>query len=142
MQDHLARLASGEARPVPPHRSVDLEKFLRSLANAWQSGEVRPTHRPSERKERYWRTREDPFELVWPTILEWLEAAPESSAKELLGRLQATQAKLFPDGQLRTLQRRVKEWRSSESRRILFMDVPGSRFDGIGQNDPESQPSP
>lgn len=43
-------------------------------------------HRPPEQTERYWRTREDPFEAVWPTILEWLEAAPESSAKGLLGR--------------------------------------------------------
>ena len=141
MQDHLARLASGEARHVPPHRSVDLEKFLRSLANAWQSGEVRPTHRPTDRKERYWRTREDPFEAVWPTILEWLEATPESSAKALLGRLQATQAKSFPDGQLRTLQRRVKEWRSAESRQVLFMDVPGSHFDGRMKNDTEPQAS-
>jgi hypothetical protein len=47
MQDHLARLASGEVRHVPPLRSVDLEKFLKSLANAWQSGEVRPTPPPS-----------------------------------------------------------------------------------------------
>ena len=136
MQDHLARVASGEVRHVPPHRSVDLEKFLRSLANAWQFGEVRPTHCPPEQKGRYWRTREDPFEAVWPTILEWLEVAPESSAKVLLERLQATQAKSFPDGQLRTLQRRVKEWRSAESRRILFMDEPGGRFDRIVKQDP------
>jgi hypothetical protein len=52
-----------------------------------------PPHRPLEQKERYWRTREGPFEAVWPTILEWLDGAPESNAKWLLERLQATHAK-------------------------------------------------
>jgi hypothetical protein len=139
MQDHLARLTSGEVLHVPPHRSADLDQFLKSLANAWQEGEVRPTHRPREQKERHWRTREDPFETVWPSILKWLEAAPESTAKALLEHLQATQVNAFPDKQLRTLQRRVKEWRRSESRRILFADDPSGRFGGFQEKSLDCQ---
>lgn len=39
---------------------------------------------PSELKApRNWRTREDPFEEVWPVIQSKLEAAPELEAKTL-----------------------------------------------------------
>ena len=37
--------------------------------------------------------------------------SPTASGKELFARLQAEHPGVFPDGQLRTFQRRVKEWR-------------------------------
>jgi len=64
------------------------------------------------RAPRTWRTREDPFELVWDQIREGLEANPERTAKSLFQELQQNYPNQYPDGQLRTLQRRVKEWRA------------------------------
>ena len=73
MQRSLASLSSGLAEGIVPARDPDLEKFLSSLATAWQEGEVRPTHRVEPRSRRYWRTRPDPFETVCPASeLGWM----------------------------------------------------------------------
>jgi hypothetical protein len=120
VQQHLAGLARGEVLHVLPHRDADLDRFLRSLATAWKEGEVRPTHRPGPKPERHWRTRRDPFDGVWPRVVGWLETEPDRTAKELLLRLRAEGLGEFPDEQLRTLQRRVKEWRSLAARRLMF----------------------
>lgn len=70
---------------------------------------------PSEmRAEHTWRTREDPFEDVWETLREMLEINPGLEAKTLFEELQRLFPGRFPDGQLRTLQRRVKTWRALE----------------------------
>ena len=54
-----------------------------------------------------------------PQILEWLEAEPDHNAKELFIRLQGKHPYEFKDGQLRTLQRRVKAWRNERARNLL-----------------------
>ena len=59
-----------------------------------------------------WRTRSDPFESVWDEIVQLLTEYPEMTAKSLLSRLQIRHPRQFPANQLRTLQRRVKEWRA------------------------------
>lgn len=59
-----------------------------------------------------WRSRKDPFEEVWAEICTWLEEHPERTAKSLFIKLQECYPGQYKDGQLRTLQRRVKEWRS------------------------------
>lgn len=125
-QHCIAQLALGETSHVVPRRNGELETFLRGLATAWCEGEVRPTHREAPRPRRSWRTRKDPFAAVWPIIREWLELAPDTTALELLGRLQAERPAEFPDHQLRTLQRRVKEWRSARARELIFADTPHS----------------
>ena len=124
IQQHLAGLARGEVLHVLPHRDADLDRFLRSLATAWKDGEVRPTHRVGPKPERHWRTRPDPFEAVWPRVVTWLETEPDRTAKELLQRLQAEGAECS-HRQLRTLQRRVKEWRSLAARRLVFATSTG-----------------
>ena len=120
VQHHLAGLASGEPGHVLPHRDADLDAFLKSLAHAWRDGEIRPTHRTGPRPPRHWRTRTDPFEAVWPRVVAWLEVEPDRTAKELFERLRKEPTGDFPDGQLRTLQRRIKEWRRLAARRLLF----------------------
>jgi hypothetical protein len=123
-QDVLSHLACG--RPMASterDRDAELDRFLKSLSTAWQDGEVRPTHRKEPTTQRYWRTRCDPFEEVWPTVRTWLEHEPERTAKELLQRLQIERAGAFPDGQLRTLQRRVRAWRSEMARQLIFAGV-------------------
>jgi hypothetical protein len=70
---------------------------------------------PSEmRKERDWRTREDPFEEVWEELRSKLVLNPGLQAKTLFKDLQRRQPGKYQDGQLRTLQRRVKQWRALE----------------------------
>lgn len=120
-QQVLADLASGRSVAVAiKDRDAELDGFLNSLSTAWHDGEVRPTHNQTPAPRRYWRTRKDPLEAVWPVILSWLEAKPEKTAKELFARLQTEYAGAFPDGQLRTLQRRVKAWRSEMARQLIF----------------------
>ena len=122
MQHHITNLAVGQVHQVVPQRDADLEGFLRGLATAWRDGEVRPTHRSALKPARHWRTRKDPFEEVWPDILGWLERDPDQTARHLLARLQQAPERRFSDTQLRTLQRRVKQWRSARARELVFGD--------------------
>jgi len=108
-QAALAALSSGELGGGQERES--LEQFLASLPQLWRQGEARPTHRESVPQPRAWRTRSDPFERVWPEILLWLQEEPDATAKSLLERLDKKYPGQFPPGQLRTLQRRVRDWR-------------------------------
>ena len=56
--------------------------------------------------ERYWRTRSDPFESVWPEVKEILKRSPTVEAKAVFDQQEGA----FQQGQLRTLQRRIKQW--------------------------------
>lgn len=60
---------------------------------------------------RLWRTREDPFAAVWPEVERELKGAPDLQAVTLFEDLQRQYPGQFQDGQLRTLQRRVRVWR-------------------------------
>jgi hypothetical protein len=64
--------------------------------------------------EHTWRTRDDPFVEVWPEVREQLETNPGLEAKTLFEYLQRTYPGRYHDGQLRTLQRRIKTWRALE----------------------------
>ena len=78
---------------------------------------------PSElKKPRTWRTRKDPFEGDWPWVVAQLEAAPTLEAKTLLEALQRKHPDRYQDGQLRTLQRHVKQWRAEHGpdREVFF----------------------
>jgi hypothetical protein len=108
-QAALAALSTGELGSGQERES--LEQFLAGLSELWRQGEARPTHRSSTPRPRDWRTRQDPFEKVWPEILLWLQEEPDATAKSLLERLNQKYPEQFPAGQLRTLQRRVRDWR-------------------------------
>jgi hypothetical protein len=64
--------------------------------------------------ERHWRTHKDQFSDVWPEIKEQLTANPGLEAKTIFAELQRRYPEHFADGQLRTLQRKVKHWRATE----------------------------
>jgi hypothetical protein len=119
-QHQLVCLADGGAVSLPVAPKEDLQRFLMGLSTAWQAGEVRPTHLNRKRSPHDWRTRADPFETTWPTVFAWLEETPEQTAKALFRRLQSEHPNLFPDHQLRTLQRRVRQWRMQRARRLVF----------------------
>ena len=68
---------------------------------------------PSEMEQtRTWRTREDPFKEDWPKVQRLLEDAPELETKTLFEWLQGESPGRYQEGQLRTLQRRIREWRA------------------------------
>src|SRR5437764_5537286 len=72
---------------------------------------------------RDWRTKPDPFVTVWPQREEMLGLNPGLEAKTLFVDLQRRHPGPFADGQLRTLQRRVKQWRAlSGSAKEVFFD--------------------
>jgi len=70
---------------------------------------------PSEvARERHWRTREDPFVDVWEQVRQQIQDNPGLEAKTLFEWLQREYPGRFSDGQIRTLQRRIKVWRATE----------------------------
>ena len=69
---------------------------------------------PSEVAQPHtWRTREDPFEEVWPEVYEQLERSPRLKGKTLFEWLKRKYPGRFEEGQLRTFQRGVKRWRAT-----------------------------
>jgi transposase InsO family protein len=78
---------------------------------------------PSQRPPRHWRTRADPLAGVWDTeVVPMLEGAPSLMAVTLLEELQRRYPERFGDAVLRTLQRRVGQWRAEhgDEREIYF----------------------
>jgi hypothetical protein len=68
---------------------------------------------------RTYRTHPDAFAADWPDVTAWLGCQPERTAKAIFQELQQRSPGKYPDVQLRTLQRRVKEWRAQA---ILVFD--------------------
>jgi hypothetical protein len=117
-QAALAALGSEDRGGGPGRES--LEQFLAKLPELWREGEVRPTHRQGAAQARTWRTRKDPFEGVWSEVLLWLQEDPEATAKFLFERLERAYPGRFPEGQLRTLQRRIRAWRRVMARELVY----------------------
>ena len=86
---------------------------LTARTDAAPSGGKRKYRRTQKiRGPRTYRTRSDPFEADWEEITTWLAAKPEHTAKSIFEELQRRTECRYSRGQLRTLQRRVKEWRA------------------------------
>jgi hypothetical protein len=121
-QAELARLTFAGSREVSADPS--LESFLAQLPELWRRGECRPTHRQRPPRVRAWRTRADPFEAVWTEAQGWLEQEPDITGKALFERLRGKYPGEFAPGQLRTLQRRVREWRQAMARQLIAISSP------------------
>ena len=80
-------------------------------ARKWQDGPL-----PSEtRQERWWRTRPDPFDGVWEEEIEpLLRGDPKGQLKAttIIEWLEEHHPGRFSASQLRTLQRRLQDWRA------------------------------
>lgn len=87
------------------------------------------------REPRTYRTRKDPFEVVWPEIEKLLEQAPGLEAQSVFEALQQREDVSFGDGQLRTLQRRMKRWRASHGPEKEVMFPQEHRPGEAGQSD-------
>jgi hypothetical protein len=118
-QGALAALSAADYSSDGPGK-VSLAEFLSQLPILWRYGDARPTHERKKRKKHYWRTKPDPFKEVWPEVLHWLQSEPDKTAKDLFLRLQDKYPGRFADGQLRTLQRRVKDWRQIMAKKLVY----------------------
>jgi hypothetical protein len=97
-----------------------LEEFLAQLPELWKRGEARPTHQPKPTRTRTYRTHPDPFEGDWTIILEWLEKQPDATATALLERLIEKSPERYDWKKLRSLQRRIGQWRHIMAKRLVL----------------------
>lgn len=112
-----------KAAPVP------IDAFLAGLRVAWQAGEVRPTAQ-NKPKQKRGRRRPDPLAAVSDELQAWFEADPSRSGGDLLARLQTIYPGRYPDALLRTVQRRLKGWRSTMASALVFgMERPKGQTD-------------
>ena len=117
-QSHLVSLADGMTATMEQIRP-DLDGFLESLKVIWKQGDVRPTSAPKPKQKRE-RRRPDPLITVTKELREWFEQEPWRTGRELLDRLQTVRPGEYPDALLRTVQRRLKVWRSERAHGMIF----------------------
>lgn len=91
-------------------------------ARTWEKKDVLPSQ---TKKPRTWRTRQDPFSPVWEKDVVPLLQADEKGvlrATTVLEELQERYPGQFQEGQTRTLQRRMCDWRAVEGpdREVYF----------------------
>ena len=118
-EPHVADCAAdnvGDQEPVKPVENTPVSRYYR-------------TNKITDLRKapRIWRTRKDPFEKVWDEIKLRLELMPETTAKEMVTWLMGKYPGQFTLGQIRTLQRRISEWRQTqqsleESLRALMLN--------------------
>ena len=72
-----------------------------------------------------WSTRLNPFGEQWDSIIEMLKVNPGLEGKTIFEYLQRKDVGKYQDGQLRTLQRRIKQWRAVEgpAKEVFFPQV-------------------
>lgn len=93
---------------------------LRTAKRYLKSGGKRKRKKPEERS---WRTRKDPFFDVWSEIRAMLERDQGLEAQTLMEWLLATYPGKFQSGQVRTLRRRIHDWRvleGPERKEVMF----------------------
>lgn len=114
----LADVMSPSAMSAEPTAPA-LEAFLANLRTLWRSGDARPTASDKAQPKRE-RRRPDPLVAVTGQLKHWFEEEPWRTGRELLERLQAEQPGDYPVGLLRTVQRRLKVWRSEQASALVF----------------------
>lgn len=101
-------LNKGKSLKLSAAKSEMSEKTARKYRDSGQY--------PSQMKlEHTWRTRQDPFEDVWEEkVKPLLKENPGLEGKTILDYLQRECSGKFQNGQLRTLQRKIKSWRATD----------------------------
>jgi hypothetical protein len=108
------------------HGQVGLAAMRAGMDRKTARKYVKAAKLPSEMASpRTWRTRSDPFAEVWDGIATKLEQEPGLEAKTLFEVLCEEQPGRYEPGQLRTLQRRVRQWRGQRgpAREVMFTQV-------------------
>jgi hypothetical protein len=126
-QASLASLAAGvqSQEPEPGSGAIDpellskeqrtLSRFLRNLQVLWQNSQPHPEPR---QKRRYTPRPRTLFAEHQPLIGQWLEEGTANAA-EILRRLIRLAPEQYHEGQLRSMERRVREWRCARAEQLL-----------------------
>lgn len=105
---YMSSRLQGNTQRVSAAKAGISERTGRAIEKA--QGKCKPVR-------RHWRTRKDPFALVWDSeLVPLLNRTPTLTPITLLEHLQATRPDEYPDKLLRTLERRVKTWRALEGK--------------------------
>ena len=102
---------------VDEGKNISSEHISTSCNNTSQTNirRYRCTKKPKKKSSRpRWRTRKDPFEGVWDKLSLRLELNSNLSPKSMLNELMEKHPKKYNNGQLRTLQRRVADWKKEQ----------------------------
>lgn len=121
---HRIRQAQGElasyaGRTQEAENSADLDTFVKTLASQWQAGEARATHKKRTEKRPRKRTVPDRLAEGWPIVKTWLEDEPTLTGRKIMERLQRDYPGQYEHRQLRTLQRRIKQWRRERANAMV-----------------------
>ena len=125
VRKYMRARQEGKKQAVSSAQAGFSERTARRLA--------RNGHRPAKAL-RDWRTRSDPFESVWETeLVPLLEAEPKLQARTLLERLQAKYEGKYPNKLLRTLHRRIQQWKaiSGPEKEVIFRQTHPPGWQGI-----------
>ena len=63
---------------------------------------------------------------MWEDVLTWLQAEPDATGTALMEQLQSEHPDRFSETQLRTIQPRLKEWRSIMARELVYAGAAAS----------------
>jgi len=96
---------------------VDPKTVRKYLKARKMPDEIKPEHT--------WKTRKDPFEDDWQETEGMLSVHAGLEAKTIFGELQGRHPDKYSDGQLRTLQRKIKIWRALEGpgKEVFFAQI-------------------
>jgi len=119
-QQRLVDLADGAGPPAAVNNDARLEDFLAGLKDAWKVGIFRTTAKPP----RTYRTRADPFEASASDLEHLFENALGRTSRDLFEKLCAENPGVYTHQQLRTFQRRQKQWRAERADAMILGDAP------------------
>ena len=106
MEEHSKHGNRGLAADKAGMGRKTARKYLRS-------GKL-PSEMKMEKGERSYRTREDPFTADWETVRGMLEDASTLEGKALFEWLMEQHPGRYQPGQVRSFQRKIKQWRATE----------------------------
>jgi hypothetical protein len=93
---------------------------------------IRLSTLPSEsHRIRGWRTRSDPLAGVWERVVGQLQRNPTISATAVLNALLVADPESLSETQLRTLQRRIKDWKKNNASELGVIPDPQVPADGV-----------
>ena len=93
------------------HGNVERASLAAGLSRNTGAKYLKSRKLPSEEiRPRDWRTRQNPFEQDWPEIVGFLEDLRGVETKTIFELLMSRSPDRYQPGQLRTLQRHVRQW--------------------------------
>ena len=104
-------------------QEVAAAKSGMSLSTAKRYLMTKPKVPATRPEDRSWRTRKDPFADVWDEVKGMLERDHGLEAQTLMDWLIESYPERFTAGQVRTLRRRVRDWRvleGPERKEVMF----------------------